>query len=504
MKILIHGINFSPELTGIGKYSGEMAQWLAARGHEIRVVTAPPYYPEWRVGAGYSAFKYRTEDTRYKVQGSRGKKKGARGKVQEARDNVKDSRQKGRTEKHSGSLVVYRCPLWVPAKPSGFKRLVHLASFALSSLPVMLRHIFWKPDVVLVIEPPLMCAPAALLVARLCGARAWLHVQDFEVDAAFDLGILPPGRMRSVVLVIERRLMRAFSRVSTISVNMLRTLHAKGVDAEKAVLFPNWVDLDTIYPLENASSLRAELEISMDKIVALYSGNMGEKQGLEVVLDAAVLQAQGTRCKIQDASGKGQGSRGKGQGTRSKGQGTRSKGQEARGKVKDKSRMEHGELEPCDLNLEPDVLFVLCGDGAARQRLRQTYGELDNVMWLPLQPLARLNDLLNLADIHLLPQRADAADLVMPSKLTGMLASGRPVVATVHPGTQVASVLAGCGLVTAPGDAGEFLQAVLRLALDASLRAEYGKMARMYAVEYLDKQGIMERFEKDLVALASV
>ena len=50
MRILIHGINFSPELTGIGKYSGEMAEWLVAQGHEVRVVTAPPYYPEWRVG----------------------------------------------------------------------------------------------------------------------------------------------------------------------------------------------------------------------------------------------------------------------------------------------------------------------------------------------------------------------------------------------------------------------------------------------------------------------
>lgn len=84
-----------------------------------------------------------------------------------------------------------------------------------------------------------------------------------------------------------------------------------------------------------------------------------------------------------------------------------------------------------------DLLFVICGEGSERQTLRTQAQALGNVRFVPLQPLERLNALLKLADIHLLPQRADAADLVMPSKLTGMLASGRPVVATAQPDTQV-------------------------------------------------------------------
>lgn len=55
MKILVYGINYSPELTGIGKYTGEMVEWLAAQGHEVRVISAPPYYPQWQVGENYSA-----------------------------------------------------------------------------------------------------------------------------------------------------------------------------------------------------------------------------------------------------------------------------------------------------------------------------------------------------------------------------------------------------------------------------------------------------------------
>ncbi len=400
MKILIHGINFAPELTGIGKYSGEMAEWLAARGHEVRVVTAPPYYPQWRIAEGYA-------------------------------------NRWGR--ERCENLSVYRCPLWVPARPSGLKRLLHLASFAVSSFPVMLSQCFWRPDVVMVIEPPLMCAPQALLAARLSCARAWLHVQDFEVDAAFDLGMLRAGGLRKFVSGIEQWLMRRFDRVSTLSPRMLEKLHEKNVAQGKTVLFPNWVDTGEVFPLDAASPLRAELGIADDRIVALYSGNMGEKQGLEVVLEAA-------------------------------------------------GQMAH----------RADIRFVLCGEGAAKTRLRDRYGELPNVVWLPLQPVERLNDLLNMADVHLLPQRADAADLVMPSRLTGMLASGRPVVATAYPGTQVAETVRHCGIVTAPGNARDLAQAVMKLADDGAMRSTLGKMARTRAVETLERNAVLKKFEAEL------
>lgn len=407
MRILINGTNCHPEQIGIGKYTGEMAAWLAERGHEVRVVTAPPYYPEWRVAEGYSSWCYR-------------------------RESVHD-------------YAIVRCPLWVPARPSGLKRLVHLASFALSSFPVMLGQVFWRPDVVIVIEPPLMCAPAGWLAARLSGAKAWLHIQDFEVDAAFDMGILPPGRARRWVLALERWLMCGFDRISTISPKMREKLLDKGIASDIAVLFPNWVDLRQIAPKMDDGRLRQELGIPADKLVALYSGNMGEKQGLEVLLEAARL---------------------------------------AQGNVR--------------------IQFVLCGDGASRQRLQAAYGDLSNVSWFPLQPADRLNELLNLADVHLLPQRADVADLVMPSKLTGMLASGRPVLATAHAGTQVAEIVAQCGRVTPPGDAAALMRALQQLADAADERAALGRAAREYAEEMLGDDAVLGRFEQALRALTGV
>ncbi len=401
MRIVVYGINYRPELTGIGKYSGEMAEWLAARGHEVRIVTAPPYYPQWQVAVNYSQWNYSRETL--------------------------------------GGVDVWRCPLWVPNRPSGLKRILHLASFALSSFPVMLSQMFWRPNIILVVEPPLFCAPTSLFVSWLCRARSWLHVQDFEVDAAFDLGVLSSPRLRRSVLMVERWLMGRFGRVSTISDQMIARLGSKGVLPERQVLFPNWADTDHIYPLESSSTFREQLDIAASSVIFLYSGNMGEKQGLEIVVEAA--------RRLVDRK---------------------------------------------------DIVFVMCGQGAAYSRLRDLADGLQNIHWLPLQPLDRLNDLLNLADVHLLPQRADAADLVMPSKLTGMLASGRPVLATAFEGTQIAEVLEFSGVVVPPGNTELFIDAMVDLTGNTGQRRQLGKNARNYAVEYLGRDAVLARFEESL------
>ena len=128
-----------------------------------------------------------------------------------------------------------------------------------------------------------------------------------------------------------------------------------------------------------------------------------------------------------------------------------------------------------------------------------------NVTLLPLQPREQLSSLLNAADIHLLPQRAGAADLVMPSKLTGMLASGRPVLATADVGTMLADVLAGetetkaLGVSVPAGD-GEALSAAAKRLIDSEqLRERLGANAREYAVRWLGRDEVLSRFEQELL-----
>src|SRR5262249_11494966 len=250
-RLLVVALNYAPDLTGIGKYVSEMTEWLTTKKQlAVRVVTAPPYYPAWAVSPGYSPHRYSKECI--------------------------------------AGVDIYRCPLWIPRRPRGITRLLHLLSFALSSLPVLLwQAVSWRPDVVFVVEPPLGAAPGAWLAAKLCGAEAWLHVQDFEIDAAFELGLLRPGALRRAILSAERALMRGFDRVSNISERMLARLLEKGVDQRRVFLFPNWVDMSLIRPLEETNTLRAELGIAADARVLLYSGNMGEKQGLDLIIDAA-------------------------------------------------------------------------------------------------------------------------------------------------------------------------------------------------------------------------
>lgn len=399
MKILLYGLNFAPEPTGIGKYSGEMAAWLADAGNEIHVIAAPPYYPAWSVGDGYSAWG-------------------------------------GAVENWNG-VHVWRTPIWVPKRPSGLKRLIHLASFAAMSVPALVGQMFWRPDVVVVIAPAFACAPGGWLAARLCGAKAWLHVQDFEIDAAFRMGLLKNKLAQKALGAFERWMLRRFDRVSTISQRMLELLHAKNVDTARAVSFPNWVDINAVTPNGPAGTYRAELDIPADAIVALYSGSMAGKQGLELLPAAARA--------LEDRL--------------------------------------------------PNLVFVLCGDGIAKPDIERASAGLRNVRMLPLQPQARLGELLRTADIHLLPQCAGAADLVMPSKLTGMLSSGRPVLATAQVGTELATVVSGRGLVVPPADLPAFTAALVELSESATMRAQMGAAARHYAEEQLARSRVLVDFE---------
>lgn len=403
MKLLIYGLNYAPELTGTGKYTAEMAEMLASRGHEVRVVCAPPYYPAWRIEAGWSGWRYRRE--------------------------------------LRAGVAVRRAPLWVPSHPGGATRVAHLASFALTSILPMLAQWRWRPDVVMAIAPTLLCAPAALTLARATGATAWLHVQDFEVDAAFGLGLLAQPRAARAAHAFERAVLRRFDVVSSISASMVEKLLTLGVAPSQALCLPNWVDVDAIRPLDRPSPYRAELGIGDGEKVVLYAGNMGAKQGLEHLVAAAAL-----------------------------------------------------------LEGRADIRFVFCGDGLWRDALARACERLSNCALIGLQPAERLNDLLNVADVHVLPQRADAADLVMPSKLTGMMASGRAIVAMAREGTQLYDVLAPRGKVVEPEDGPALARAIASLVDDEPARERLGAAARRYAVREFSPVAVMERLEARLDA----
>ncbi|VTZ26435.1 Glycosyl transferase group 1 [Methylocella tundrae] len=354
-KILIYGENYAPEMIGVGRFTGEIGSYLSELGYRVVAVTAPPHYPGWRVIPPFHAWRYASE----------------------VRDGVK----------------VLRCPIALRTEMRGVWRLIAPLSFAVTSAPVALWQIIrFRPDIVLCVEPTLFVAPVGLL-GRFFGARALLHVQDLEIDAAFAVGHLKGGLLKRLIFGVESWLLRRFDGLITISGQMRKRLIAKGVAADRIGIVRNWVDLAKIKPLDGTNSFRSELGLSAADFVVLYAGNVGAKQALEVVLDAA-----------RKLSGK------------------------------------------------PHVHFVIAGDGPEKQRLQRDYGDLRSIHFLPLQPEARLCELLNLADLHVLPQSQGAADLVLPSKLGGMLASGKPVLVTADRGTELYEVLEGTCILVPAGD----------------------------------------------------
>lgn len=405
MKILIHCSNFLPEEIGVGKFTGEMAVWLARDGHQVRVIAPPPFYPYGQVSKGYSRWMF----TREELDG----------------------------------LRILRCPIWIAEKQSGSRRLLQGLSFALTSaIPVFWSSLFWRPDVVWTVAPSLPSAGIAAAGATLAGAPSWIHIQDFEVDAAFELGLLRAPRLRRFLLGVERFLLSRFDIVSTLTPRMLERLNHKNVRS-KTKLFSNWVDPASIFPLEDKVVARARLGIPDHCFVALYSGNLGEKQGVHDLVDVARL-----------------------------------------------------------LSDQDDILVVVCGDGAGRAKLAKLASGLHNIRFLPLQPSAELNNLLGAADVHLLPQKPEVADLVMPSKLLAMLASGRPIIAGANGGTQLAHEVEECGIVVPPGNVVQMADAVRLLKAQPDVRLAMGRNAIDRVHARWTKSIILSEFVKELAMLA--
>ncbi|MFM5923580.1 MAG: WcaI family glycosyltransferase [Novosphingobium sp.] len=399
-KVLIVGLNYAPEPVGIGPYTQGLAEALAARGARVRVIAGKPYYPQWQTHPAFAGGGWR--------------------------------------ESAEGGVAIVRCPHYVPADPGGLKRIVHLASFALSALPHALRAALRgkddRPDLVVAIAPALLSVITAWLAARLAGAKLWIHVQDFEVEAALATGLMdnssPAARLARWT---EATFLKLGDYVSTISPQMCAKLADKGVEPARIFEMRNWSDARFAPDPAGAEAIRHEWGLT-GKAVALYSGNIARKQGIEILVEAARL-----------------------------------------------------------LGERSDIALVICGEGPNRQPLEQLAAGLPNVQLHDLQPAERMGAMLTMADLHLLPQIAGAADLVLPSKLTNMLASARPVVATTEPGTGLYAEVDGCGVVTSPGDAAALAAAIADLADDPTERAVLGTAASARAAERWRKDAIIDR-----------
>lgn len=404
MKILIYGLHFKPDLIGIGKYTGEMADWLFGRGHEIRVITAPHFYPEWKLRRRFLWYK-----------------------------------------KENNPYLTWRCPIYVPSQPKGFTRLLHPLSFALSSIPILIKNIPWKPDFVISIEPPFFITPLTLIYSKLTKSKSILHVQDLEIDAAYSLNILKKGFFYKIIKNIEKFILNRFNIISTISPMMKKQIIQKDIHQDKIYILPNWADTEKIRPTINSKYLRNRLSIKPKQKIILYSGNIGEKQNLSNLINVAEkMQADDNNC-----------------------------------------------------------LFLMVGDGAAKKRLEDDVKKrnITNIIFLPLQPTEDLGALLTMADIHLVTQDKNISDYVLPSKLTNILSAGGVSIISANPETQLSQLVNkhGLGYLIKPDSESELYTAINHLLINKSQHSTISTNTRKYAEKYLLKDKILWDFEKNVL-----
>jgi colanic acid biosynthesis glycosyl transferase WcaI len=399
MRILVWGVNYAPEQVGIAPYNTALCEYLTQEGHQVEMLTTFAYYPMWQKAPEDDGEVYRTD----LING----------------------------------VPVHRCWHFVPAKPSGLGRMVHEATFVGTSL---LRALFLKrPDVMVVVSPPLLLGAAAWLLGRLKGALHVLHIQDLQPDAAVGLGMLEHPPFIALLRRLERFNYRTAARVSVISEGMLETLRGRGI--ERLVYFPNWITTDG--KKVDRGAFRARHGIKSDEFVLLYSGNIGMKQGLDLIVEAAAL-------------------------------------------VK-------------------EIRLIICGDGAGRPALEQLIAarRAENVTLLPLQSEDDYLRMMTDADVCVISQRSGGGVAFFPSKLLSSVALGKPVLVVADGVSELARVVReeALGFWAAPENVEEVARVMRGLRSNKTRLAECARNGEAFAARF-EEARVLGDFEEVLKDVA--
>lgn len=381
-RILIYSMFYWPEESGNAPYSTGLAEHLAASGMDVTVVAGMPHYPAWEVDSAYRGRWRQTEDR--------------------------------------GSVRVERFRHHVPRRQSAARRAMYEATFLAHA---GLRGPRRRPDAVLGVIPSMSGGVLARIAAAKAHAAYGIVVQDIMSAAAAQSGISGGRRAAAVTGAIERWALRRATVVAPVATAFVSVLQDMGVPERRIVHLPNWTHLPP--PARDRTDVRRELGWAPDAIIVLHAGNMGLKQGLDQVIEAA-------------------------------------RGAET---------------------LDPRLRFVLMGDGNQRAHLVALADGLTNVAFAPFVERERLADVLAAADVLLLSERSSVRDMSLPSKLTSYLAAGRPVVAAVDPaGASAAEVRrADAGMVVEAGQGHALVRDIIDLMADPTEIQRLGENSRRYA-----------------------
>ncbi|MEE3256460.1 MAG: glycosyltransferase family 4 protein, partial [Actinomycetota bacterium] len=312
-------------------------------------------------------------------------------------------------------------------------------AFGAFGLTAAMASVFTRrTDLILVMSPPLTLAPAGWIASKRHRAPLILNVQDVYPDAAVVTGTLTDDRLVKLLRSVELFSYERSDAVVVLSDDLRKTLVPRISDEEKLRVIPNFVDTEFLYPAERNNSYRRELGLT-DEIIVMYAGNVGFSQPLELVVEAA--------RQLRDRD---------------------------------------------------DVMFVINGNGSRREHFEVETKDLPNVTFMDYQPRERLNEVLAAADIHLVPLQSEMGSISVPSKIYSVLAAGRPVLASVDPGTEIDLVVtrSGAGRSVPAGDTQAFVGALSALIGDPNGRAAAGFQARRFAEEWLSARAVADSYDQ--------
>jgi colanic acid biosynthesis glycosyl transferase WcaI len=294
-------------------------------------------------------------------------------------------------------------------------------------------------DGVLAMSPPLTLGLAGWIASVRHRVPFVFNIQDVFPDAAVETGAITNPTVIRAAGWLERFTYRRSGAVTVLSEDLRDNLAAKlvGHRPERVRVIPNFVDTERIRPAARENAYRAEHGLTGKRVV-MYAGNVGFSQSLDLVLAAAIALAH-----------------------------------------------------------EPDVVFVINGGGSARADLERKAAGLPNVVFVDAQPRERLAELLAAADIHVVPLKQGLARSSVPSKMYSILAAGRPIVASVDPGTEVANVVdrAAAGVAVAPDDPEAFTKAISALLANPAELALMGAAGRRFVEGWASPAAVAERYE---------
>jgi colanic acid biosynthesis glycosyl transferase WcaI len=405
MRISILGINYAPEPTGNAPYTTSLAEGLVAAGHTVHVVTGYPHYPEWRLKEGYRGWSS-TEVIR--------------------------------------GVHVERLRHHIPRDASGFERLHMELSFG-----IRLFFAHWhKPDVVLVVSPALFSSALAILRVRLRrkGPAIAIWIQDLYSRGVSETGT-GGGRLAAIATRLESIIIRSTDGVAAIHERFKRhMIEGLDVPASSIQVIRNWTHLPPS-PTAGIAEMRSRMGWARDEIVVLHAGNMGKKQGLENVINAAKI-AEARNSKVR---------------------------------------------------------FVLMGDGNQRHSLEKIAEGLSKVSFVDPLPGSDFQCALAAADLLLVNEMPGIKDMAVPSKLTSYFNAGVPVIAATDDGSVTAYEIenSGGGVRVDAADPEALLAIAESLGHDTARAAQLGTNGLRFRTETLSKASAVAHYDEFITSLAS-